>query len=497
MTLKKFLYYDTTIDTYKEQASSDSLALGGLDMSGNISMTASSRIYNCNAATETGDAIVYGQSGAAIQYVTCTGELAMGNNNITNLSPSDANDLASVATLEASGNSGQWLDDYVELPRMVSNAYSATAPTGAVKGDSWICNGWSGYTTGYVYEWSGSSWVQKFTSYSTKRFIITHDSAGGDFTGHENEIAYYDSGWSFTSCSAGDACTITAGLTYGAIAVFNGERWLITETKFFERGYGVYLDSSDNLIVDPGEGLYFPGANLTAQRGSGNCLLTDATNGWYINSNTQYFNCNTSNEGAIKLSVNNVQGGLQATANGLAVLCEDATLATDSSGLRVDGMPSQFKINNSAVAATVTADNLSELCIGGDATSLHTHGSAPSQKRRCGKSLTAGTTLSKGDPVYVNGSNQVDKARADNETKSWSIGVASTDITSSSSGLITFYGLAYNVLSSATPGTKYYVGTSGGLTTTAPGASYYKTLIGIAATSTDLWVEPRFFGLQS
>lgn len=70
--------------------------------------------------------------------------------------------------------------------------------------------------------------------------------------------------------------------------------------------------------------------------------------------------------------------GLVITSGVMEVKIDDTpdTLDVDADGLKVVGLPSQFKINGTQVSANVTATNLGTLTAGSssDAQSLHTHG---------------------------------------------------------------------------------------------------------------------------
>ncbi|PNX51466.1 MAG: hypothetical protein BV456_03120 [Thermoplasmata archaeon M8B2D] len=68
----------------EEMATTDDIALGGLAMSGNITM-GTNKITGLGSATSSGDALAYGQSGASLAGLTLTSALAMGTNKITGL----------------------------------------------------------------------------------------------------------------------------------------------------------------------------------------------------------------------------------------------------------------------------------------------------------------------------------------------------------------------------------------------------------------------------
>lgn len=112
---------------------------------------------------------------------------------------------------------------------------------------------------------------------------------------------------------------------------------------------------------------------------------------------------------------------------------------------------------------------------------------------------TATDTTANGDPVYWNGANTLGKARADTVTKSRVIGVietgggaAPTTVTVVSTGPCT------GVLSSATPGRPYFLGTTGGLALRSAATSGDRLIrMGYAKSASDLWVEIQDMGRRA
>lgn len=184
-------------------------------------------------------------------------------------------------------------------------------------------------------------------------------------------------------------------------------------------------------------------------------------------------------------------GGIEKAATGLQIKIDDTpdTLDVDADGLKVVGLPSLFKINGTAVGANVTAANLDELT-GGGATTLHSHAGSD-ESSRVANDFTAAVNLAAGDPVYFDSTaNQVDKADASNDSKYEVVGVASAVINAAASGEICSLG-PVDVLSGATPGTRYYLASGGGLTTTSPTGSNWVVTVGFAVDADTLFVQPR------
>lgn len=112
---------------------------------------------------------------------------------------------------------------------------------------------------------------------------------------------------------------------------------------------------------------------------------------------------------------------------------------------------------------------------------------------------TATDATSNGDPVYWNGTDTLGKARADTITKSRIIGViesgggaAPATVTVVSNGPCT------GVLSSATPGRPYFLGTTGGLALRSAATSGDRLIrMGYAKNASDLWVEIQDMGRRA
>lgn len=194
--------------------------------------------------------------------------------------------------------------------------------------------------------------------------------------------------------------------------------------------------------------------------------------------------------------------GIVLTATGVAIEIDDTpdTLDVDGDGLKVVGLPSLFKINDVAVGATVTAANLDDLTDGSNADSLHTHAtSAATEAPKVENTLTTATdTTANGDPVYINGSATVGKSLANDNTKARVLGVIRTGGAAAPASVeVVSLGICAGVLSSATPGTPYYLQAAGGIGTSLPGAGNRVIQVGWAYTADDLWVELKDFGKKA
>lgn len=120
---------------------------------------------------------------------------------------------------------------------------------------------------------------------------------------------------------------------------------------------------------------------------------------------------------------------------------------------------------------------------------------------RVKRDLVVNEPISKGDPVYwTNTSDQIGKAQAGTDSKSFAIGVAETDqFTIGLTSRIIVTGIALGVLTTLSPsvGQNIYLNTSGGLSLTPPTGNNRIIRIGIAANSNDLWVHIVDYGKKS
>lgn len=192
--------------------------------------------------------------------------------------------------------------------------------------------------------------------------------------------------------------------------------------------------------------------------------------------------------------------GIIVGASGVEIEIDDTpdTLDVDADGLKVVGLPSLFKINGTAVGANVTAPNLDTL-VGGTssyADSLHTHARVDAAKVVSGV-YTAGENVAKGDPVYVYAANQVGKGDAGADAKARIIGVAAAAIAGSSTGAIVSEGIVTGVGSGWAANDPIYLADGGGLTNTLPSASKRIVVAGYAWNGTDLFVDIRDYGKRA
>lgn len=191
-------------------------------------------------------------------------------------------------------------------------------------------------------------------------------------------------------------------------------------------------------------------------------------------------------------------GGILKDTLGLGIRIGSTNeLTKDGSGLHVVGVPSTFKINGSAVGATVTAAALTAITDGSNADSYHSHG-AVATVAKVEETWTANGAVTKGRGLYVSANNAVSHGDCTDDTKSRIVGVASADITDTSAGNVMVTGVLAGILSGATAGTRYFLGSNGAPVLIETLATGTRTIqLGIAKNATDLAVRIVDYGKKA
>ena len=438
-----------------------------LGASDNIDMQSSGKVVNLAAATTSGDALAYGQAGASLGGLSMTGNIAMGSNKITSL-----------GTPTASGDAVN--KDYVD---------------GLVNGVVWK-QPVKAASTSNVASLSGSTTLDGISVSSGDRVLLKNQS-----TGAENGIWLVAVGaWTRPS-------DFPSGGSAAANAVFVEEGSTQADTAY------VCTNDPPNDIIDTNSltwvqfsaaGSYTAGNGITIL---GNVISVKAGDGIETTSNANSTNVRLdgtapglqftglAGSGALQVK-NDPNGGLQVSASGEAIKVDSTTsgnptVAVGSNGLRVIGLPLNFNINSVATSSNVTASNLGTLTAGenSDASSLHTHS-------KIKFSAVTVSALAAGDPVYWSSTNNnVDKALANTDAKSFVCGLNDSSVVSASgtANIITS-GFNTGVLTGATAGTVYYLDSTGGVTSSVPGSGNNIIQVGFSTNSTDLFVQVQRFG---
>lgn len=196
--------------------------------------------------------------------------------------------------------------------------------------------------------------------------------------------------------------------------------------------------------------------------------------------------------GKLRAAVNGT-GGIERTASGLAVKIDDTpdTLDATALGLKVTGVPLQFKVNGVATSTSVTAANLNTLTDGSNADALHKHS-------KIKHTVTASGAISKGQGVYWSANDVVSAGDCTNDAKSRIMGVADQAIADTNTGDVITDGICTGVLSGATFNTRYFLGSAGSPVVIGSVPSGSRTVqLGIAKNATDMFVQVFDYGKKA
>lgn len=518
MADRSFLFM--AADGYSEEAAAaDNTRLGGLAIGGSGAITGSvidmndvGKIVNVNPATADNDVLVYGQSGANLAGLAIdTADLTLsGGVTITGLpaTPTAASEATSKSYVDGLLTGLSWKDPASVLKIKDDSDQGGTDPTASETGEAWVVNNWSTQTDGDIVEWDGSAWQVIVANSGSEppdgtRAVVIGSGAAGSFSGQDGDVAVYDatgSSWSFNTPEDGWALLITGessvyenlGYTYDSAA------WVqFTGAGQINAGEGLSKDGN-TLNVNAGDGIEIASDRVTIDLAS--------TPGLELSGTTP----------DAELSVlANTAAGIQITASGVEVNLEsDGALVFDgvNGGLEVNLETTdptlEIASNELGVKYSTTASGLDQdangLKVKVDGSTILINGSGQiyaagsDEATRVENDFTATEAVAAGDPVYWDTTaDQFSKATAGIDAEAYVFGVARSAIGASSSGPIVSYGPCAGVLSGATPGAKYYLGASGGLVTSPPGANNRVILIGWAINATDLWVQPIDFGKKA
>lgn len=306
--------------------------------------------------------------------------------------------------------------------------------------------------------------------------------------------------------------TLSGLPTIDGVSLTSGQRVLLTaqttasENGIWEVSAGAWTRPSDFATGSSAEGAYISVSAGTTYEGTMWVAVADSPSDIVDTDDPNFIQMPssvTAGDGlvltgsvlSIDLAANS---GLQFTGGDLDLLLKDSTLAKDALGLFVQGVPANFTINGIATGATVTAANLDTLTNGSDADALHTHSLVEAAKG-LREELTAVESIAIGDPVeWSTTADQIQKCQAAVASKVDCFGVAIDAISAAGTGTVIRRGIAPGVLVGATPGDRYYLGATGGLSTTPPvGVGNNIVLIGTAKNATDLEVHPQYMGRKA
>ena len=543
----------------EEQAADDWLELGKLTMTGAIAM-GTNKITGLASATTSGDALAYGQSSASLASLTMTGAISMGNSKITGLgAPTTGADATTKTYVDGLVNGTPWqsvqvrevIDDSLnDAPggESAGDAYIVgSAPTGGWSG--------SGFTTGDLVEYDGAAWQEIVSGTGSApatglKVAITDGTPAGSFAGQDGDIATYNAGWTFLDAADGKAIIVhgdgSVEENFKFVFDTSTTTWVLFADSSYTGGNGIDITGNEVIVdLSTNSGLLFNSTQLEVKDYYGITLDTngisvdpatdkgilvdvngvavdlhattpglefstgllvkaDTAKGIQVDAQGVGINLHVTNPG-LEFDTNQLRveaggsNGIVLGTTGVEIKIDDTpdTLDVDVDGLKVVGVPLNFKINDTATGNEVTADNLTILT-DGSSTSLHSHaGAGAAESIRL--TVVAGETVAKMDPVYWDTTNsEFGKADAGTDAKAYVFGIAHANITAAAGGVIVSYGKADGILDGGgTAGQRYYLQDNGGMGTSLPGAAKRIVLIGWAMNTNDFWVQPIDFGKKA
>jgi len=221
-----------------------------------VNLNASSfKVTNLAAATASGDALSYGQSGAQLNG------LSLNSQKITSLAPgASANDAVNKGQLDAVSSGIRWHEPVAVL-NILSDAAPAVPgapPVGPVAGDAYVVNTWGGgHTDGDIEEYDGAAWQVVVAGAAGEPpdgtlvlVAADHGAGAGSFNGEENNVGAYDLGtsaWIFTSPDDGDARLVSGD---GSYYEFNGYTYDTGTTSWVQFTGAGQINAGDGLTKD-------------------------------------------------------------------------------------------------------------------------------------------------------------------------------------------------------------------------------------------------------
>ena len=515
-----------------EQDPDDTLELGGITMSGDIDMGTSYKVTGLPTYNVAGNLLRYGQSNPSLAGLSCSYINMNTSNKVTGLADGvDSGDAITKSQMDdAAGGGTVWLKPAL-VRRFKGYSYSPPGDSGPTSwGHTYRCGaGWSGAgkSDGDIAAYSYSPWETLATNSGGNPpagtvLICDASPIGAPATSHANEIVTYETGttYSYITPTKGDACH-----TWDSFQVDG-----VYDRSFDRRMIWVYWGTSGDMWRRCS-------FNNTWTAGTG--FTRSSTYGFTLNRDTASIHSGYGNSIYLKCRTNSTQyGGLKAdvetgefyvnldtdscletdASNGLSVLFDPNgglekkdvsgtdyigvklndspdTLDIDGSGnLETTGVPSGFEINGTATDTSVTATALNAMTDGSSVCDDY-HSHVETEGEYMYVTFTAGAAVNWGYPVYLDSDGEVQNARADDESKSYVIGIANSSVSGGSPVVVTCHGYV-TLGSSTTDGATIYLGDSGGWSTSLPSSGNQIVALGKMYTVNQVFVNPQFLGEQ-
>lgn len=443
MTERKFLYLSSEGYSQEHDTAADELTIAGLTMAGAIDMQSTNKVTNLGAATASGDAISYGQSGASL-----TG-LAITTSNITLSGGAEVTGLPSTPSGDTAAASKAYVDGVAAGLDWKESVRAATVTAGTLS---------TSFANGQT--------IDNVTLATNDRILIKNQG-----TGSENGIYIVQA-----SGAPARASDLPAGDQAAGTAVFVEEGDDNADSGFVCTSN----ETADTVGTHALNWTQFTGlGDVTAGTGlskTGNTINAGAGNGISVGADTIAVNADTTTAEAasanailvgangVRVSVDNstIQGSLNGSAGA-------ETLRLKDGGITGAKLASNIAINTTGnietTAGTFTGDGSGLTNLPGAASTDAVTVSA--------KKSTAGT-INKGKAVYIVGYSDpdytVELADADTASAMPAIGVASSTITDSAAGTVVINGKieTLNTLEWSVGDGLYVSTTAGDLTATKP-----------------------------
>jgi hypothetical protein len=322
------------------------------------------------------------------------GNLAMGSNRITGVPdvPTASTDAVNQNYVDSVASGLQWREP-ADVFGLVGNATVVTVngltPTA---GDAYVMTdagtltaGSLAVVAGDMVQYDGSVWVKVvaasggFPPDGTRAVLSTQTALVSPYTDatDDGKIVEFD-GTSLTGADTGEA-------TDGSAILINGEGGYYENNGFVYDGTvptGTWIQFTGAGQINAGDGLSKDGNTLNVNAGDGIAIVTDRVTIDLADTNPGLELTGTTPDAELRVLVDGAHGIILG-ASGVELEIDDTpdTLDVDADGLKVVGLPQDFKINDVAThyddagTGQVTAANLDTLTAGStsDADALHTH----------------------------------------------------------------------------------------------------------------------------